>query len=352
MALLTTCIGAYPKPSYVAIPDWFTNPQGPDCDNPTELWATAMAELGEQAEAVFSRGTRQVIQDQIDCGIDIPTDGEIRRENYIHYHCRHLQGISFNQLTEKVLREGSYTAKLPTIIDKIRAKDRFLAHDWRVAQQFTNKPVKITLPGPLTISDTVANHYYADLKTLGQALADAINIEILDLATAGCKHIQIDEPVFARRAADALAFGIENLERAFYGCPDSVVKTVHICCGYPDRIDNPHYPKAPQQAYHQLATSIDQTIIDAVSLEDAHRHNDLKLLERFRNTTVIFGAVAIAKSEIESVDTIRQRLKEALEHIDAHRLIAAPDCGLGILGRSLARAKLKNLCAAAQMLPN
>ncbi len=123
-----------------------------------------------------------------------------------------------------------------------------------------------------------------------------------------------------------------------------------MCCGYPDRLDNPDYPKADRTAYLSLADAIEDSSIAAVSLEDAHRHNDLSLLERFRSTTVILGAVAVAKSRIEPADEIRARLRAALDHIDADRLIAAPDCGLGLLGRELATAKLANLCAAAHDL--
>ena len=123
-----------------------------------------------------------------------------------------------------------------------------------------------------------------------------------------------------------------------------------MCCGYPDRLDHPDYPKADLDAYHRIADAIEDSTIDAVSFEDAHRPNDLKLLEHFPTTTIIFGAVAIAKSNVESVEEIRDRLKAALEHIDASRLIAAPDCGLGLLGRELAMQKLKNLSEAAKSI--
>jgi 5-methyltetrahydropteroyltriglutamate--homocysteine methyltransferase len=123
-----------------------------------------------------------------------------------------------------------------------------------------------------------------------------------------------------------------------------------MCCGYPDKLDRDDYPKADPDSYMQIADAIEYSSIDAVSFEDAHRHNDLSLLERLATTTVIFGVVAIAKSEVESVDSIRERLGQALNHIDAGRLIAAPDCGLGLLGRELAMAKLKNMCAAASSL--
>ena len=186
---------------------------------------------------------------------------------------------------------------------------------------------------------------------LGKAIAEALNQEVLSLATAGCRHIQIDEPLFARYPERALEYGVENLERAFHGCPDGVMRTVHMYCGYPDRIDREDYPKAPQESYLQIADAMEASSVMAISLEDAHRHNDLKLLERYKTTTIILGVVTIASSRVESVEEIRERLKAALEHIDAERLIAAPDCGLGILGRDLALQKLRNLSEASHSLP-
>ena len=348
MSIVTTCIGAYPKPDYVKLPDWFNIPAGPDTAEPTKRWAAAMAQMGEDAEAIIARGVEQVIGDQIDAGIDIPTDGEVPRENYIHYHCRHLEGFDFDHLTEKEVRGGTYSAKLPTIRGPVSAKGRFLDADWRRAQGCCQQPVKITMPGPMTIADTNYDDYYHDPKKLGAALAAALNGEVLALAEAGCRHIQIDEPVFARRPADALAYGVENLERAFHGCPAQVTRTVHMCCGYPDRLDRDDYPKSQPDAYFQIADAMEDSSVQWVSIEDAHRHNDLALLERFQTTTVILGVAAIARSRVESVEEIRARLRAALNHIDGERLVAAPDCGLGLLGRDLARQKIRNLSAAAK----
>ncbi len=345
MAIATTTIGAYPKPNFVKVPDWFRNP---DTADPTAGWAEAVAALGDEAEAVFARGTCAAVRDQVDCGVDVPSDGEIRRENYIHYHCRHLHGFDFQHLTETAVRGGNYRARLPTIRGPVSPRAHFLDRDYRVAQACTDRPVKITMPGPMTIADTTADAHYGDPRALGAALADALNAEVRALADAGCRHIQIDEPVFARKADAALEYGIEHLERAFHGCPREVMRITHVCCGYPDRLDNPDYPKAPQDAYRRLADAIDAAAVDAVSLEDAHRHNDLALLERFAGTTVVLGVVAIARSAVESQEQIRERLTAALEHIDGERLVAAPDCGLGLLGRDLARAKLMAMCAAAR----
>jgi len=132
--------------------------------------------------------------------------------------------------------------------------------------------------------------------------------------------------------------------------PDEVTRVMHMCCGYPEKLDDEDYKKAEPSSYFQLADAIDYSTINQVSLEDAHRYNDLSLLEKFAKTTVIFGAVAIADSHVETVEAIKIRLMDALEHIDRERLIAAPDCGLAILGRDLARVKLSNLCEAAKQV--
>ncbi len=350
MPLVTTCIGAYPKPEYVKLPDWFNSQAGPDTPHPTKLWADAMEAMGPDGPDIIKQGIRQAVTDQVECGIDIPTDGEIVRENYIHYHCRHLHGFDFINLTEKQVRGGTYSANLPSIVGPVSIKRQYSVNDWETAQSFTRRPLKITLPGPMTISDTNADLYYHDARKLGADLAGALNVEVLALAAAGCRHIQIDEPVFARQPQNALDFGFENLEKVFHGCPAHVVRTVHMCCGYPDKLDRSDYPKADPDSYFQIADAIEDSSINSVSFEDAHRHNDLSLLERFNTTSVIFGAVAIAKSRLESVEEITWRLKLALEHIDAERLLAAPDCGLGLLGRDLAMAKLKHLSSAAKSL--
>jgi len=350
MILQTTCIGAYPKPEYVRLPDWFNQPAGPDTGDPTALWEAAMKDLGPDAEAIISKGVAEAISDQISCGIDIPTDGEIPRENYIHYHCRHLLGFDFTNLTSKQVRGGTYEAKLPTIVGPVSARDQFLVKDWQRAQSVSDRPVKITMPGPMTISDTNSDAYYHDPNKLGRDIAEAVNLEVLALAEAGCQYIQIDEPLFARKPEAALDYGFDNLERAFHGCPDHVQRTVHMCCGYPDKLDSEDYPKADPNSYLAIAEAIEASSIDAVSFEDAHRHNDLSLLEKLPTTKVIFGVVAIARSQVETVDEIRQRLVQALDHIDAERLIAAPDCGLALLGRDLAMAKLRNMSAAAKSI--
>ena len=420
--LLTTTIGAFPKPSCTPIGDWFPDPDdtaaGAQGEGLLKRWERAgyeqrLAQAGDRAEEAFVEAIEEVVRDQVDAGIDIPTDGEVRRENYNFYQCRNLNGIDFECLTEKVARDGAFTARVPTITGAVTPLELVLARDWRIAKRVTDRSVKITLPGPMTIADSMANVFYPDPRALGRALAEALNAEVRDLAAAGCRHIQVDEPVFARKPHEALEYGIEHLERVFHGLPEQVQRIVHMCCGYPSALDVPDYPKADPQAYFRIADAMDEAAIDAVSIEDAHRPNDLSLLERYARTTVLLGVVNIAtagvkwsvigqfgnvarkrdggpaparqaakktvnqrdieedarrspalplrpfsctfgtaltnigRSRVEPVDEIAERLGRALEHIDPARLVAAPDCGLGLLGRDLAVAKLSNLCAAA-----
>ncbi|MEK6217318.1 MAG: hypothetical protein N2B03_08895, partial [Boseongicola sp.] len=146
-----------------------------------------------EIESLYRQATETAVTDQVACGVDIPTDGEQRRENYIHYHCRHLTGFDFENLTSLTLRDGAYTAELPTIRGKIEPRgEHFLDHDYRIAQSFTDHPVKITVPGPTTIMDTCANVHYDNPRDLAFDLADALNYEIRALAAAGCRYIQVD----------------------------------------------------------------------------------------------------------------------------------------------------------------
>ena len=341
MPILTTCIGSYPKPAYVPRLDWMH-------EDAVVGEAEAGALTPAKQRAAFDRATREVVAEQAAIGIDIPTDGEMRRANYIHYHCRHLQGFEPDTLTLCTMRNGAWTAEMPTFTGKVAAGEPFLVRDWEIAQAATEKPVKITVPGPLTIADSTANDFYDDRRSWCADLADALNVEIRRLAEAGCRHIQVDEPLFARLPDQALDYGIANLERCFHGVPASVTRTMHMCCGYPDKLDETDYVKADPEVYRRLARAVEASIVDAVSIEDAHRHNDLSLLDAFASTTVILGVVEIASSRVETVDEIVSRLRAALDHIDAHRLIAAPDCGLIMLGADLACAKLGRLVEAAR----
>ena len=347
MALPTTTIGSYPKPGYVPMPSWFERRDLRD-KAPTAAYDRVFAAPSHDHEALLDRGTREVVGEQVAAGIDIPTDGEVRREHYVYYHCRRLEGMDFGSLTRKRMRGGAWTADVPTVKGPIAAGEPFLAADWRTAQSACDRPVKITVPGALTIIDSTADGYYGDERRLALALADALNVEIKRLADAGCVWIQVDEPVFARYPKRALAYGLEALARCFHGVPETVNRTVHICCGYPAELDSEYFPKADPRAYFDLADALEAAPVDVISIEDAHRHNDLGLLERFRSSKIILGVVDVARTRVETVGEIKSRLARALDHIDRDRLIAGPDCGLAMLPRDIARTKLERLVSAAK----
>ncbi len=302
--LPTTVIGSFPKPDYLPIRDWFDSARdrgtmnSPDVTLDYSEWRASEAD-----EALFCRAAEEVISLQVDAGVDVPTDGEVRRENYIHYHCRHIAGFDFQNLEHRVLRDGAYETDLPAIRGKVSHDGQaYSSHDFAVSQKVSAREVKFTLPGPLTIMDTAADCHYDDRPRLAADLAATVNKEILALVEAGCRHIQVDEPLFARQVEDALGFGMEGLERCFHNVPDHVMRAVHICCGYPDYLDDEDYRKADPQSYCRLAGAMDALPIHQVSIEDAHYCNDLELLGLFQNKAVIFGSVAVARSRIETVD--------------------------------------------------
>ena len=352
MPLITTTVGSYPKPAGLKIPNWFEvrRAHSPGEWHPTKAYDAYLAERGPSEQEVIEKATVGIVREQVEAGIDVPTDGETPREHYIYYQCRNFLGFDFNRLTRRAMRGGSWSAEVPTIIGPIRSLPPILVRDWQIAQSATDKPVKMTLPGPLTIMDSTANDHYADEERLVCDLADALNDEILALSAAGCRWIQVDEPVFARDPERALRYGIDALSRCFHGVLGTTKKAVHVCCGYPSALDLPSYPKADPKSYFQLARALDGADVDAVSLEDAHCHNDLSLLNIFRLKTIMLGVVDIARIRVEPVDEIRARLQSALQHIDQHRLMAAPDCGLIMLPRDAAIAKLRNLAQAAHSL--
>ena len=352
--LTTTTIGAFPKPTYTPIGDWFDISRktgGMNSAEPTKNYQTDLSKNKDKNEELFVRAAKEVIEIQIRAGIDIPTDGEVRRENYIHYHCRHLAGFDFENLEHRILRDGAYETDLPAVRSKIEHKEQvYSVKDFKAAQALSSRPIKFTLPGPLTMMDTTADCFYDDRPRLNRILADTINKEILALVESGCKHIQVDEPLFARQVNDALSFGFEGIDRCFHKVPKSVSRIVHMCCGYPDHLDDLDYKKANPESYNDLSAMINEADFDQISIEDKHCCNNLELLEKLPNKSVIFGSIAIASSRTETLDEVVSRLKLALDHIDRERLIVAPDCGLGLLPPDLAEEKLRVMCQAAAIV--
>ena len=349
----TTVIGSYPKPEYITLTDWFkTSTMGQYANLTTDYLKN---QGSKDLEEKFMEAIEEVITEQVNLKIDIITDGEIRRENYIHTFCRSLKNIDFNMLTERELRNGAYKTKCPTIINKLGVKDedKYFSNDWYksnlIAKKY-NATLKFTLPGPMTICGTLANLYYKDDREICNDLVPLLRREVLYLKSLGCKEIQIDEPLFARQPKKAVEWGIDLLNRIIEDISD-VFFTVHICCGYPNYLDQTDYKKADNDSYDLIATALDNSYVDAISIEDAHCHKDLTFIKKIKRKTIVFGVVAIAKSRVESVSEITERINEVLKFIDQDRLIIAPDCGLGFLPKAILHKKLKNMVEAVNLFP-
>ena len=202
MPLSTTVIGSFPKPSYLSIPDWFQPRytkafvEGYNCflQNST----------ASEKEELFKRAVKEIAELFTEAGVDVITDGEVRRENYIHYFCRKLKGFDFHNLCAKAVREvESATILLPRIVEEVSLleNETWVWWEWQNSQDLSKKPMKITLPGPMTIADTVVDQFYKNNKLLGGVLSEILNKEIKDLVSAGCKYIQVSsvELLFSRK---------------------------------------------------------------------------------------------------------------------------------------------------------
>ena len=347
MALITTTVGAFPKPDYLERLDELDQSGGVGHPN------AAGREPADGLDELLQRAAWEVITDQVEVGIDIPGEGELTREHPVHLHCRYLHGVDWLLPDGREDSEGEdfdAVAPVPTTIGPVVLKTDYLTGDWKRAQMCTARPVRITLPGPMTTAQAAQDQYYGDEAKHGAACADALNVVVRALTDAGCPHIQIDDPGLVRHVCGALDYGVENLERAFYKCPKSVLRTLHIRGSVSLELDAERDTAGLHEAYLELAPLLDYSSVQAVSLEDARDRNDGRLFELFEQTTIILGCVDTAVSRVESMDEIRERVMQVLEHIDPERLMLAPDGGLTLLGRELALQKLKSLIAAARSI--
>eukprot|EP00092_Neocalanus_flemingeri_P014367 GFUD01015498.1.p1 GENE.GFUD01015498.1~~GFUD01015498.1.p1 ORF type:complete len:363 (+),score=97.23 GFUD01015498.1:148-1236(+) len=360
MPLKTTVVGAWPKPDFLKIPDWFSEKGNFSSEELSGLTgmgggydprSSNNAREDGNLEENIKQAVKHVIDEQVALGIDVVTDGEMERGAYYIHVMNNIKGIDMNNLEKKVMRSGAYSTLVPAVREKLSLRDGPVCfREWKRGKDLAgeNVTLKFTIPGPMTICDGTVNVHYKDVDELHKDLVKCINEEILALAESGCKYIQIDEPVMMRYPDAALKYGLDNLARCFEGLPADVTKVIHLCCGYPDKLDTDEYPKAPKTNYNILAPKIDSLGFHEVSIEDAEAKNDLSLLSLFKKTKVILGAVTVARSKIETKDDIRARVSEALKYIPSDRLILAPDCGLGMLPVSIIKEKLAILTAVAK----
>ena len=331
--LPTTVVGSYPQPGWL-IDRAKLGSKVPRVRAP-EIWRVPK-ELLEQAQ---DDATVLAIRDMERAGIDIITDGEMRRESYSNRFATELDGIDIRNPGTTINRSG-VPIPVPRVAGPIRRRGPVEVRDVVFLKSNTSRRTKITLPGPFTMAQQAQDDYYKDEEALAMALAAAVNEEIRDLKAAGADVVQIDEPWLQARPERAVRYGVKAINRALQGIGGTTV--VHLCFGYAAAVkDKPTgYSFLPQLA---------DTTASQISIEAAQPRLDLSVLKDL-NKTLMVGVIDLGNEKIESADEVANRIRAALKHVPAERLVVAPDCGMKYLTREAAFGKLKALAEGAAMV--
>jgi 5-methyltetrahydropteroyltriglutamate--homocysteine methyltransferase len=334
--LPTTVVGSYPQP------DWLVDRQMLSKSVPrtrmTQMWRIPPAYL-EQAQ---DDATIVAIRDMERAGIDIVTDGEIRRESYSNRFATALEGIDTESPAIITSRSGQATA-VPRVVGNVRRTGPVELWDMEFLRRNTDRAAKITLPGPFTMSQQASNEFYKDDEELAMALAAAVNAEVLELQKAGADVIQLDEPWVRNDPAAARRYAVKAINRALQGV--TVPTVVHICFGYAAVVPGDTKPSG----YSFLAELADSAA-EQISIEAAQPKLDLGVLVELSSKKILLGVIDLANPEIETAAVIADRIRHGLNYIAADRLIPAPDCGMKYLPRHVAFGKLKAMSDAATMV--
>ena len=332
--LPTTVVGSYPQPHWL-IDREALGGKVPRVRAP-EIWRIA-PELLEEAQ---DDATLLAIRDMERAGIDIITDGEMRRESYSNRFATALEGIDIDNPGTTLNRSGQ-PIPVPRVAGPIRRRGPVETRDVRFLRENTTRRIKITLPGPFTMAQQAQDDYYRDEEALAMALAAAVNEEIRDLKAAGADVIQIDEPWLQARHERAARYGVKAINRALEGIPGTTV--VHLCFGYAAAV------KEKPTGYSFLPQLAD-TRATQVSIEAAQPRLDLGVLRDLAPKTIMLGVLDLGDARVESPETVAARIRAGLAHVPAERLVAAPDCGMKYLPRDVAYGKLKALADGAALV--
>ena len=331
--LQTTIVGSLPKPAWLA--------------QPNQLWAPWLLQ-GESLAEAQRDATRLAIRDQERAGINILTDGEQSRRHFVTGYLEHLQGIDFEHLVTLRIRQR-YDAKVPQVVGPIARPRPVHSDDARLLRAETDRPVKYTLPGPMTIVDTLHDAYYKDRARLAMAFARILNREAREIEALGVNVIQFDEPAFNVDAYrdDVKSWGIEALERAADGLRCKTA--VHICYGYGIKanIDWKKTLGSQWRQYEQTFPVIARSKLDQVSLECHNSKVPLELIGLLKGKDVMVGAIDVATEQVETPDEVARTIRAALKFVAADKLFPCTNCGMVPLPRAVALAKLRALAAGA-----
>ena len=333
-SLLTTIAGSLPKPAWLAEPEKLWAP-----------WRVPAADLvAAQRDAVLV-----ALKDQEAAGIDIVTDGEQSRQHFVHGFLERLEGIDFSRRVTIGIRADRYQAEVPTVTGPLQRPVAVHLDEVRWARAHTERRLKFTLPGPMTIVDTLADEHYRDRAGLAMAFARVLNAEARDLAGAGVDVIQFDEPAFNVYMDDVKAWGIEALHRAIDGL--TCRTAVHICYGYGIKANNDWKQTLGSEwrQYEQTFPLLARSRIDQVSLECANSRVPLSLIGLLKDKTVMVGVIDVATNVVETAEQVAATIAAALEFVDAERLSPCTNCGLAPLPRAVAEGKLRALGAGAEL---
>ena len=330
----TTIAGSLPKPAWLAVPN--------------KLWAPWRLE-GEGLAAAKDDATLLALKLQEDAGIDIVGDGEQSRQHFVHGFLEAVDGIDFNRRVEMGIRNDRYKAICPTVVGPLRLRARVHAREARLARAHTTRKLKFTLPGPMTIVDTIADSHYGDRVKMAMAFAAVLNEEVRGLAADGVDVIQFDEPAFNVYMDAAAGWGIEALHRAIDGV--NCKTAVHICYGYgiPANIEWKATLGAEWRQYEKFFPALANSRIDQVSLECINSHVPMSVLKLLGGKEVLVGVIDVATDKIETPEEISAVIVNAAEYVPAQNIIACTNCGMAPMRREIAALKLEALGRGAAL---
>ena len=331
----TTIAGSLPKPAWLA--------------TPRMLWAPWKLE-GAALEEGKRDAVRLALQDQAEAGIDIVTDGEQTRRHFVWGFVEPLEGVDFSKMMRIGIRADRYQADVPTVTAPLRRQRPIHSAEARYLRSQTRQRIKFTMPGPMTIADTIHDVHYGRRADLAMALASLLNEEARELATLGVDVIQLDEPAFNVYMDEVREWGIAALDKVVEGLPCRTV--VHICYGYGIKA-NTDWKKtlgSEWRQYERTFPLLAKSRIGGVSLECANSHVPMSLLGLLGDKDVLVGAIDVASDRVETPEEVAAVIREAMRYVKPSQIYPCTNCGMVPLDRDLARAKLHALGAGAALV--
>jgi 5-methyltetrahydropteroyltriglutamate--homocysteine methyltransferase len=333
--LPTSLVGSYSQP------DWLIDRaklagRFPPRTRAMELWKVE-PDLLQQA---CDDATIVAIREQEAAGLDIITDGEMRRESYSNRFATALNGIDMEDHGTALDRSGE-PVPVPRVMGDISRKHPVQVEDVKFMRRFTDKAIKITVPGPFTMGQQAQDDHYGDPEKLALAYAAAVNEEIKDLHASGADVVQLDEPYMQARPDAARQYGLKALARALEGVEGTTA--LHICFGYAALIH-----ERPEG--YSFLPELEGSAVDQISIETAQQDLDCTVLESLPDKTIILGVLDLSTHEVETPETVAKRIRKALPHVDVNRVIVAPDCGLKYMPRDVAFGKMKAMADGARLV--